>query len=417
LSLEEIAQLSKMPEKALQEVYNKGLGAYHNNYMSVRPKVRSPEQWAMARVYSFVMKRKGTFGHVDRHIAEKYNLVGGRISDILKPHRIINEFVNPKSLLRSRISDVFKGIRNNLPPSARRLLEVEGDHYITSLIIRREPVQSALHTALDYITLGQWNTERLNANYDKIFHLGLILILDNGKQILIEKNEVIYIYYLKPSNDSVEFLPLPPLQTPTTLNQFIANAVSVKGNDFYKYDPFANNCQDFVAILLQANNIYPPSAESFVKQPVDSLLSKLPSWTQPVLKGITDLGAVANVALEGAGHSIFLKQLNELGINPESYLKKARLRAKAHGYDSQSLNFADDNVHKLAILNDGKTTMFGRVNYGDYIIYQFLEASKKAEKGIARSKQNRFRKSHMMLPGDWKSNKFSPNNLALNILW
>jgi hypothetical protein len=55
-------------------VYNKGVGAYKTNPQSVRPSVKSPEQWAMGRVYSFVMKRKTAFGGADKHIKEKYNL-------------------------------------------------------------------------------------------------------------------------------------------------------------------------------------------------------------------------------------------------------------------------------------------------------------------------------------------------------
>jgi hypothetical protein len=74
LSLKEIAKLSGMPVKALQEVYDKGMGAYHNNPSSVKPMVTSPQMWALGRVYSFVMKRKTTFGKADKHIATKYNL-------------------------------------------------------------------------------------------------------------------------------------------------------------------------------------------------------------------------------------------------------------------------------------------------------------------------------------------------------
>jgi hypothetical protein len=74
LSLKEIAKLSKMPLKALKEVENKGEGAYFSHHQSVRPMVKSPEQWGMARVYSFVMKRKTTYGGVDKHIADKYNI-------------------------------------------------------------------------------------------------------------------------------------------------------------------------------------------------------------------------------------------------------------------------------------------------------------------------------------------------------
>lgn len=74
LSLSQIAKLSGFPMKALQEVYNRGIGAYKTNPESVRPQVQSKEQWAYARVYSFVMKRKSTFDGSDRDVAEKYKL-------------------------------------------------------------------------------------------------------------------------------------------------------------------------------------------------------------------------------------------------------------------------------------------------------------------------------------------------------
>jgi hypothetical protein len=74
LSLGEIAKLSGMPLKALKEVFNRGIGAYHSNPQSVRPSVHSAEQWAFGRVYSFVMKRKTTFGGADKYIADKYKL-------------------------------------------------------------------------------------------------------------------------------------------------------------------------------------------------------------------------------------------------------------------------------------------------------------------------------------------------------
>jgi len=87
LSLADISRLSGFPRPALQEVYNRGIGAYKTNPESVRlqgsfkkdasaPRSArlSKEQWAMARVYSFVMKRQSTFGGADKDIASKYKL-------------------------------------------------------------------------------------------------------------------------------------------------------------------------------------------------------------------------------------------------------------------------------------------------------------------------------------------------------
>ena len=66
-SLKALSKISKVPVSVLQEVYNRGVGAYKGNPTSVRLKnsyvknVKAPpayklskEQWAMARVYSFL---------------------------------------------------------------------------------------------------------------------------------------------------------------------------------------------------------------------------------------------------------------------------------------------------------------------------------------------------------------------------
>lgn len=88
LSLQEISKLSKIPFSALKMVYNKGLGAYHTNPVSVRLKDSyiknipapmeyklSPSAWSYARVYAFVQKTPKVFYGADRHIAEMYDLI------------------------------------------------------------------------------------------------------------------------------------------------------------------------------------------------------------------------------------------------------------------------------------------------------------------------------------------------------
>jgi len=59
-SLEDISKLSGFKLKGLKGIFNKGVGAYKTNPQSVRPNVKSPEQWAYARVYSAVMGGKAS---------------------------------------------------------------------------------------------------------------------------------------------------------------------------------------------------------------------------------------------------------------------------------------------------------------------------------------------------------------------
>ena len=53
-SLNEISKLTGYKLSGLRTIYNKGVGAYNTNPQSVRKNVRSPEQWAMARVYASI---------------------------------------------------------------------------------------------------------------------------------------------------------------------------------------------------------------------------------------------------------------------------------------------------------------------------------------------------------------------------
>lgn len=57
-SISEIAKITGYKKAGLDVIFRKGVGAYKTNPSSVRTSVKSPEQWAMARIYSAVMGGK-----------------------------------------------------------------------------------------------------------------------------------------------------------------------------------------------------------------------------------------------------------------------------------------------------------------------------------------------------------------------
>jgi hypothetical protein len=67
-SLVEIAKITGYDIDGLETIFDKGVGAYYTNPSSVRPQVKSAEQWAAARIYSAVM--------------------GGKAADIDKSHLV-----------------------------------------------------------------------------------------------------------------------------------------------------------------------------------------------------------------------------------------------------------------------------------------------------------------------------------------
>jgi len=50
-----ISKKTGISKSILDKVYDRGMGAYRSNPSSVRPSVKSPQMWAMARVYSFAV--------------------------------------------------------------------------------------------------------------------------------------------------------------------------------------------------------------------------------------------------------------------------------------------------------------------------------------------------------------------------
>tara|TARA_R110000764_G_scaffold139710_1_gene227800 strand:- start:508 stop:780 length:273 start_codon:yes stop_codon:yes gene_type:complete len=57
-SISEISKLTGYKLAGLKKIIEKGEGAFFSNSKSVRPSVKSPTQWGIARVYSAVMGGK-----------------------------------------------------------------------------------------------------------------------------------------------------------------------------------------------------------------------------------------------------------------------------------------------------------------------------------------------------------------------
>jgi hypothetical protein len=69
-SLDEISKLSGYKLSGLKGIYNKGIGAYNTNRKSVRPTVKSAEQWAHARVYASIYPNSKS-GKIDKDLLVK----------------------------------------------------------------------------------------------------------------------------------------------------------------------------------------------------------------------------------------------------------------------------------------------------------------------------------------------------------
>jgi GNAT superfamily N-acetyltransferase len=119
-NLEQISKDTGVSLKGLQQIYNKGIGAYKTNPESVRKNVNSKEQWAMGRVYSAVMGGKAS--KVD---ANELKMAKG---GLLAPNgKASNLTAEQWKLVRTTAFKKFFGDWENDPENASKVVDENGE--------------------------------------------------------------------------------------------------------------------------------------------------------------------------------------------------------------------------------------------------------------------------------------------------
>lgn len=196
-------------------------------------------------------------------------------------------------------------IRTKAPPYVRKLLKKYNDWDIRSLKICRAPLSAPIINALRLITLGKIDENLKNKDYDKLYHLYILIELGKGdikKRFILEKNSVVNFSEIgsKKIKGTCMDINLPNVDFGT----FYRNAENLQGKKFYLYDAKENNCQVFVSMFIIGNNLTCSSCGTrealmnFVLQDLDDLIID-PVWK--LTRNITDFSAIVNRVLYGSG--------------------------------------------------------------------------------------------------------------------
>lgn len=179
----------------------------------------------------------------------------------------------------------------------RTLLSKMGDIPITSAEIVRSPVQSVVQQAINFVSGGEFKKAIADKPYDDIFHLMIILTLEDGKKYSLEKNAIITLRPTKGRSGESS-----PVSVPAglTLNKALEKTQEAMGEAFATYSARDNNCQDFILAFLKANGMGDQKDYAFVKQDVKSLFGKT-SFLRKFTNTVTDIGAKVSTLLEGEG--------------------------------------------------------------------------------------------------------------------
>jgi len=196
------------------------------------------------------------------------------------------------------LTDVARDVSTQYPPQVRRVLAEHGAHRITNVKLCKEVVSQNTEFLLKALSgPSTWEAAKRKHGFDRFYHLFMIISMEDGMQLHVEKNEVIR---MSPNPRACpDALDLGAPATPITVGEMMERTKQRVGDrDFFTYDPLVNNCQNFVSQLLRTMGLLNQTSNKFVFQDIAGLRAELPSYTKYLAKGLTDLGAFFNTAYQ-----------------------------------------------------------------------------------------------------------------------
>jgi uncharacterized cupin superfamily protein len=180
---------------------------------------------------------------------------------------------------------------NNL---SKKTIELYGNKKIERMQIYRTPIQKYIETALNVISVGKWKTLKAKNGYDTFFHLALVLTLEGGKNVIVEKNDVVNISTEYQTNKDTQIMDVPLKGKSITLNELLNKTRERLGDKkYFEYDALSDNCQKYIQALLTDANLINPDIDKFIYQDVGGILKEAPTLSR-FARGITDLSATFN---------------------------------------------------------------------------------------------------------------------------
>lgn len=156
-----------------------------------------------------------------------------------------------------RVKRIFESVHDEYPPYVKKVLDDIQNDYIKECIVVIDKDSLLMFISMLCMNFPLIHMAQLKKNMNiGIYHLYMIVTLNSGKLIRIEKNleidvtqipNIVMVY-----SDSIIKVDLKGITVNTLLNNTLK---SIGNRNFWDFDIINNNCQDFIRNILNANGI------------------------------------------------------------------------------------------------------------------------------------------------------------------
>ena len=229
---------------------------------------------------------------------------------------------NPKAFV-----DAIVNGSDKLPFDVRQTLNKIKDQQITSLQIIRAPISSVIMKLLN-VTSGMTLEDKIKKSpYDTLVHLNLRI---NNTWDLEKEDRIVLHKKVNRKDQEVMNIVLPN-GFQLTIGDFVKSMMDKYDiNKIVSYNASSNNCQVFILMLLEANDLLTDDYRNFIKQDT-SFMFKNNSNYRKLLNSVTTIGNRVNTVLtQGLGienNKSHGKYMN----HPHPWINHIKMTQRKHG--------------------------------------------------------------------------------------
>lgn len=181
----------------------------------------------------------------------------------------------------------------------RDLISKYKDYKIVHILGAKQPIESSVQWLANIISTGKYEQAKSKLGYDNFFHVYLILRLEDGTKLKLEKNEVINIEVITGLQKNTGSYNIG--DTNIRLGDFLSRGQQLMGDKYFDYDGFTNNCQIYLLSLLKANGLINKDISDFFGQDAQAVSQELGVLVSGLFKGVIKSAQIYNLLRYGRG--------------------------------------------------------------------------------------------------------------------